>query len=85
MPAQTPAPTDIVAPTDPQRRVWRKPIRLTQRAEFLRAAAAGKKAAIGGVVLQALARGDRGPGCDWASPSPRRSATPWCATGRGGG
>jgi ribonuclease P protein component len=39
----------------------RKPGRLKQRAEFLRAAAAGKKAAIGGVVLQVLRRDDEGP------------------------
>jgi len=35
-----------------------KPGRLKKRAEFLRAASAGKKAAVGGVVLQALPRGD---------------------------
>jgi len=35
--------------------------RLTRRAEFLRVAASGRKAAIGGVVLQALQRGDDGP------------------------
>ena len=35
-----------------------RPGRLKRRAEFLRAASAGKKAAIGGVVLQALARDD---------------------------
>lgn len=35
-----------------------QPGRLKRRAEFLRAAASGKKAAIGGVVLQALARDD---------------------------
>src|SRR5271165_3997900 len=33
-----------------------KPGRLKRRAEFLRAAASGNKAAVGGVVLQALAR-----------------------------
>ncbi len=38
-----------------------KPGRLKQRAEFLRAAAAGKKAAVGGVVLQTLRRDDDGP------------------------
>jgi ribonuclease P protein component len=38
-----------------------KPGRLTRRAEFLRAAASGNKAAVGGVVLQALARSDTGP------------------------
>jgi ribonuclease P protein component len=32
--------------------------RLKRRAEFLRAAASGRKAAVGGVVLQALARPD---------------------------
>jgi len=35
-----------------------KPGRLKRRPEFLRAAAAGKKAAVGGVVLQALKRAD---------------------------
>ncbi|HBK04531.1 MAG TPA: ribonuclease P protein component [Acetobacteraceae bacterium] len=35
-----------------------KPGRLKKRAEFLRAASSGKKAAIGGVVLQALPRSD---------------------------
>jgi len=35
--------------------------RLTRRAEFLRVASKGKKAAIGGVVLQALPRPDTGP------------------------
>ena len=38
-----------------------KPGRLTRRAEFLRAAASGNKAAVGGVVLQALARSDTFP------------------------
>jgi ribonuclease P protein component len=38
-----------------------KPGRLKRRAEFLRAASAGKKAAVGGVVLQALARDDALP------------------------
>ena len=33
------------------------PGRLKRRAEFLRVASAGKKAAVGGVVLQALAAG----------------------------
>jgi ribonuclease P protein component len=37
------------------------PGRLKRRAEFLRAASAGKKAAVGGVVLQALARPDTLP------------------------
>jgi len=57
MPARAPLAHDLLAPI----RTTRKPHRLTQRAEFLRAAAVGKKAAIGGVVLQALARGDQGP------------------------
>lgn len=35
--------------------------RLTHRAEFLRVAASGRKAPAGGVVLQALARGDDAP------------------------
>lgn len=34
------------------------PRRLTQRAEFLRVAAKGRKAAVHGLVLQALSRGD---------------------------
>lgn len=42
-------------------RFERKPCRLTRRAEFLRAASKGKKAAVGGVVLQALARDDDKP------------------------
>jgi ribonuclease P protein component len=37
------------------------PGRLKKRAEFLRAASAGKKAAVGGVVLQALPRADTLP------------------------
>jgi ribonuclease P protein component len=41
--------------------VAQKPGRLKRRAEFLRVAAAGKKAAIGGVVLQALPRSDALP------------------------
>jgi ribonuclease P protein component len=35
--------------------------RLKRRAEFLRAAARGRKAAMPGLVLQALPRGDQGP------------------------
>jgi ribonuclease P protein component len=35
-----------------------KPGRLKKRSEFLRAASSGKKAAVGGVVLQALLRSD---------------------------
>lgn len=38
-----------------------KPGRLRRRAEFLRVAASGKKAAVGGVVLQLLDRADDGP------------------------
>ncbi len=38
-----------------------RPGRLKRRPEFLRVAASGKKAAVGGVVLQALARGDCKP------------------------
>ena len=37
------------------------PGRLTRRAEFLRAAAKGRKAAMPGVVLQALPRNDQEP------------------------
>jgi ribonuclease P protein component len=39
----------------------RKPDRLKKRTEFLRVAATGKKAAIGGVVLQAMPRADQAP------------------------
>jgi ribonuclease P protein component len=38
-----------------------KPGRLKRRAEFLRVASAGKKAAVGGVVLQAMRRADALP------------------------
>jgi ribonuclease P protein component len=38
-----------------------KPGRLKKRSEFLRVAAAGKKAAVGGVVLQAMPRNDAQP------------------------
>jgi ribonuclease P protein component len=38
-----------------------QPGRLRRRAGFLRAAAAGKKAAVGGVVVQALSRADTMP------------------------
>jgi ribonuclease P protein component len=37
------------------------PIRLKRRAEFLRVASRGRKAAVHGLVLQALARADGGP------------------------
>ena len=37
------------------------PLRLKRRAEFLRAAAAGRKVATTGLVLQALGRDDSGP------------------------
>jgi ribonuclease P protein component len=57
MPALTSPPTESHVPGPGAR----KPNRLTRRAEFLRAAAGGKRAAVGGVVLQALARGDDGP------------------------
>jgi ribonuclease P protein component len=39
----------------------RKPHRLTRRAEFLAAAAKGRRAAVHGLVLQALPREDQGP------------------------
>jgi len=39
----------------------RKPQRLTRRAEFLRVAAKGQRAAVHGLVLQALARDDVAP------------------------
>ena len=38
-----------------------KPARLKRRPEFLHVASQGKKAAVGGVVLQALTRSDNGP------------------------
>lgn len=38
-----------------------KPGRLKRRTEFLKAASAGRKAAVGGVVLQALSRPDDQP------------------------
>jgi ribonuclease P protein component len=38
-----------------------RPGRLTRRAEFLHAAATGRKAAVGGVVLQAVTRADEWP------------------------
>ena len=50
-----PLPASTDSPSAPH------PGRLKRRAEFLRAAAAGKKAAIGGVVLQALPRPDSLP------------------------
>lgn len=37
------------------------PLRLKRRTEFLRAAAKGRKAAVHGLVLQALPRGDTAP------------------------
>ena len=48
-------------PAPPSYPVLARPGRLKRRAEFLRAASAGKKAAVGGVVLQALARPDTLP------------------------
>jgi ribonuclease P protein component len=63
MPAQPVAPgllpvaPDLTLPPMP----GLKPGRLKRRAEFLRAAASGRKAAVGGVVLQALARPDTDP------------------------
>ncbi len=38
-----------------------QPLRLKRRAQFLRAAAAGRKVATTGLVLQALSRNDDGP------------------------
>ena len=46
---------------DVESSIHAKPGRLKKRAEFLRAAASGKKAAVGGVVLQALRRPDNLP------------------------
>lgn len=48
-------------PAQTQASVVPKPGRLKRRAEFLRVAATGKKAAIGGVVLQAMPRQDAEP------------------------
>ena len=39
----------------------KSPLRLKRRAEFLSAASKGRKAAVHGLVLQALARNDDGP------------------------
>jgi ribonuclease P protein component len=50
-----------VARAPAKSRAARKPTRLTRRAEFLRAAAKGRKAATPGLVLQALPRQDTGP------------------------
>ena len=47
--------------TSDPRAVLPLPARLKRRAEFLRAAAKGRKAPVPGLVLQALARGDAGP------------------------
>lgn len=50
------------APESPQgRKQARKPLRLTRRAEFLAVAARGRRAAVHGLVLQALPREDQGP------------------------
>ena len=43
------------------RKQARKPQRLTRRAEFLAVAARGRRAAVHGLVLQALPRQDQGP------------------------
>ena len=48
-------------PASDIRAVAARPGRLKQRAEFLRVASSGKKAAIGGVVLQVLPRSDDQP------------------------
>lgn len=49
------------APESPEgRRQARKPQRLTRRAEFLAVAAKGRRAAVHGLVLQALPREDHG-------------------------
>ena len=53
-----PAPTDQL--TEPKPDAMR-PGRLKKRAEFLRVASKGKKAAVGGVVLQAMPRSDALP------------------------
>jgi ribonuclease P protein component len=54
-------PTRIVPQTLTPNGPDSKPGRLKRRAEFLRVAASGKKAAVGGVVLQVLPRADDGP------------------------
>jgi ribonuclease P protein component len=51
----------VVAAPDPAAARGRTLDRLKRRPEFLRVASTGKKAAVGGVVLQALARGDVQP------------------------
>jgi ribonuclease P protein component len=67
MPALTPIPVlpEIVTSMQPAAQVFSKadskPGRLKRRAQFLRVAGLGKKAAVGGVVLQVLPRGDDGP------------------------
>jgi ribonuclease P protein component len=61
MPASTDASARARLPVEASSPGERKPDRLKQRAEFLRAAAKGRKAAIGGVVLQALPRDDQLP------------------------
>jgi ribonuclease P protein component len=50
-------------PPSPDRltRIGAEQVRLKRRAEFLRAAAKGRKAATHGLVLQALRRDDNGP------------------------
>ena len=57
MPALASVATENLASEQPDA----KPVRLRKRAEFLRVAATGKKAAVGGVVLQMLVRADDGP------------------------
>jgi ribonuclease P protein component len=49
------------APRSSSSLTTRKPHRLTRRAEFLAAAAKGRRAAVHGLVLQALPRPDQGP------------------------
>ena len=49
------------APQSSSSLTTRKPHRLTRRAEFLAAAAKGRRAAVHGLVLQALPRPDQGP------------------------
>ena len=50
-----------MAPDTPGAPPASPPIRLKARAEFLRAASKGRKAAVHGLVLQALPRDDGGP------------------------
>ena len=58
--------------------------RLTRRSEFLRVAGRGRKAARPGPRAPGAARSRERGRCASASPPPRRSAAPWCATAPSG-